>query len=160
MPIVPLGGATELSFAPGRNVLIDPATNTGYAWDINHEAELAFGKERKVERTARTGFVGLVRQQGDDGPLLMQLTGKIFKKDQYNSMWHFYKLCESQTVHFRDFNGQLYEVLFDHFTPIRVRVGKNHRDFANAPYWRWDYTLEFDVVTIISGDLLSAGLSL
>lgn len=142
---------------PGRDCFTDPATGDEYNWHVNHNVEQAFGKQRNVERTARTGFQGYVRQQGDDGPLILQFQGEILHRAQYQQMWHFYHLCETQTIYFTDFFGDEAEVQITHFTPTRVRVAKNPSD-PSIPFHRWDYTIEMDVVRVISGDLLTEGI--
>lgn len=144
---------------PNRDFLYDPATGYGYNFDVNHQTEQAFGKQRNIERTARTGFVGMVRQQGDDGPLLIQLKGEYFKRDQHRNLWHFYNLCKTQTVYWQDFAGDQYEVQITHFLPVRTMTAKNMRD-DTAPYHYYTYDMELDVVTILAGDMLTEGISL
>ena len=141
----------------GRNYFTNPATGTDYVWRVNHDEEQEFGKARTVDRAGRSGNVGLVRQQADDAPLTMTLSGKIVHRDQYTMMWALFQLCASQTVYFVDFDDQQYEVLITDFRPVRLR-GKTSRD-PSVPKHYWTYTIAMDVIRVISGDLATAGVT-
>lgn len=134
-----------------RNVFTDPATARSYEWKINHSEEEEFGKRRSIEHGALTNGTGLVRQQSDDSPLILRLRGVIFHKAQLEEMISWWKLTETQTIYFRDFMGDEYEVIITEFIPNRERTIKNPRDFANAPYWFWRYEMAMEVVTIRDG---------
>jgi hypothetical protein len=63
----------------------------------------------------------------------------------------WWKLCETQTIYFKDFSGDEYEVIITEFLPVRERTIKNPRDYANAPYWFWKYDIAMEVIAIRSG---------
>lgn len=134
-----------------RNRFTNPANGSFYDWQVNHSTESAFGKSRQITESANTANTGLIKQQGDAQPLKMKLQGTIFHKHQLEEFVHFWQLCESQTIIFKDFTGDEYEVLIVSFDPIRKRTVRNPRDFANAPLWYWSYELEMEVIRVISG---------
>lgn len=135
-----------------RNKFIDPAGNRAtYEWAINHNEEADLGKTRSQEINPNTADTGFVVQQNDSSPLTLQLQGTILEKAQLDEMVEWYKLCDSQTIHFEDFAGERYEVLITSFKPTRTRTIRNPQDFANAPYWFWRYELEMVALSIISG---------
>jgi len=135
-----------------RNIFHDPAGNRpDYSWAINHSEEEEFGKSRNIEHGANTGGTGLVKQQSDDSPLVMQFTGTILTKAQVTEMIAWFQLCNSQTIHFTDYAGDKYEVIISIFKPTRHRTIRNPRDFANAPYWYWKYEISMEVIRVIDG---------
>jgi hypothetical protein len=131
----------------GGNVFTNPANGQTYVWPINHDAEEAFGKTREIEHTAPTSGIGLLRQQGDDQPLVIKLAGTILTKAQRDAMVAWYELCEGQTIYWTDFAGESYEVLITEFSPIRKRAARNMRDPVGAPLWFWTYSLSMEVIT-------------
>lgn len=144
-----------------RNRFYDPKTGQEYLWHINHSEESEHGQERSIEHTAVTGHsfgggggaVGLVRQQGAVSPLVLEYSGTIFHSAQYSAMWDYYGRCEDRTLHFRDFEGNEYEVLIISFKPNRKRTLKNPRD-NSAPLHYWTYSLRMEVLRVISGPLV------
>lgn len=134
-----------------RNRFTDPLTGSFYDWQVNHSTENAFGKARQVTESANTANTGLIKQQGDASPLQIKLAGTILHLAQHKEFIRFWELCESQTIIFRDFTGDEYEVMITSYLPLRKRTIRNPRDFANAPLWYWSYDLEMDVVRIIKG---------
>ena len=137
---------------PGvREQFIDPAGNrTTYSWVINHSDEDEFGKERQINHGANTANTGLVKQQSDDSPMVLRLQGTILHKAQHTEFIAWWKLSETQTIHFVDFTGDRYEVIVTAFKPIRKRTIKNPRDYPNAPYWYWTYSMELEVISFVS----------
>lgn len=140
-----------------RDTFKDPKTGHEYEWQVGHETEGAVGKKRTVTHSANTQNTGLVRQQGDVQPLILKYEGKILHLKQLEEMWHFFQLCETQTIYFHDYMGEEYEVLITEFDPTRLPTVKNPKDFAHAPRHYWKYTIEMEVVKVRSGAL--AGLS-
>jgi hypothetical protein len=128
------------------------ADGTFYDWLVNHDEEDAFGRERNIEVTATVaGATGnLVRQQGDDSPPRLRLSGKILHQSQVIQMDYWMLRTRYETIHFRDFAGDEYEVIITSFQPKRIRTIKNPRDPA-APLWYWSYTLEMQVIRAIAG---------
>jgi hypothetical protein len=134
-----------------RNRFTNPADGSFYDWQVNHSTESAFGKSRQITESANTANTGLIKQQGDAQPLKMKLQGTIFHKHQHEEFVRFWQLCESQTIIFKDFAGDEYEVLIISYDPVRKRTVRNPRDFANAPLHYWSYELEMEVIRVISG---------
>jgi hypothetical protein len=129
----------------------NPVNAALYDFPINPSEEEAFGKRRNVEHSSPTGLTGLVRQQGDDQPLVLKASGTILTRAQLVAMIGWFQLCRTQTIYLRDHAGDQYEGLLTAFEPTRKRTLRNPRDLAQAPEWYWTYTIEFEVVRIISG---------
>lgn len=139
-----------------QNKFTNPATGLEYSWDMNHETEEATGKTRNISRAANTGLTGAVKQQGDDGPLILNYSGKIMKRSQLQQFWAWYELCESQTIIFTDYDGQSYEVQITSFLPTRVRkLSFTGRD-PSLPHHYYTYTMTMGVYRLISGDMAIA----
>jgi hypothetical protein len=140
-----------------RNRFTNPANGDFYDWAINHDEEEANGKTRTISRTAPTGNVGLVKQQGDDGPFLLKLSGKITSRSQFSAFWAWYALCRTQTIVFKDFDAQEYEVQITSFLPQRhrtlMRAGKNPGNYY------WTYSMEMEVYRFVSGDMAASGVT-
>lgn len=134
-----------------RNRFTNPSNGSFYDWQVNHSEEQEFGKRRSIDHGALTDTVGVVRQQADDSPLILQLKGTIFHKAQFEQFKSWFALSRTQTIYYRDFAGDEYEVIITAFLPVRERTIKNPRDFAHAPYWFWKYDLEMEVITIRAG---------
>lgn len=130
----------------------NPANGTKYEFQINPSEEDDFGKRRSIEHGAKTNGTGLVRQQSDDGPLILRVRGVIFHKAQFQEFIKWWKLCETQTIYLYDHEEACYEILITEFLPTRQRTIKNPRDFANAPYHFWRYEIAMEVITIRAGD--------
>lgn len=136
-----------------QNRFQNPANSATYVWPKNHSDEEGSGKTRTIDRTANTGVVGAVKQQGDDGPLILRWKGTILLRTQLQAMWFWYNLCKSQTIYLRDFDGQEYEGQITSFVPQRHRTLRNPRD-TSAPLHYWTYDFEFEVYRVIAGDLV------
>ena len=122
-----------------------------YDWPVNHDEEESFGKRRNIEHTASVSGWGLARQQGDDAPAVIRLSGKILHQAQVTQFDYWMAVTRYQTIHFRDFAGEEYEVIITAFEPKRVRTLFNPRDRVNAPLWYWTYVMEMEVLTVVSG---------
>jgi hypothetical protein len=136
-----------------RNRFTNPANGATYDWLKNHSEEDGAGKTRNIERTANTGSVGAVKQQGDDGPLLLRWKGTILQRSQLQAMWTWWNLCRTQTIYLRDFDGEEYEGQITSFVPQRHSTLRNPRD-PSAPLHYWTYDFEFEIYRVISGDLV------
>lgn len=138
----------------------DPSGTLGvYNWHINHNEEQGSSKARAIEHTANTGLTGLVRQQGAETPFVMQLKGTILQEVQHVKFLQFFEACSSRTIRYYDFNGDGYEVLITRYDHPRRRTVRNPRDPVDAPMHVWDYTLEMEVITFLSGPYAAAGVS-
>lgn len=143
-----------------QNRFENPANGQVYDWQVNHSEEEEFGRSRAITRAATTSGVGMVRQQGEDGPLVLKLRGKILHRAQYQEMWRWFQLSRTQTIWFLDFDANRYEVQITAFTPKRVRKLANHgRDAANTPWHYWEYGMEMEVINVLWGDLVVAGVT-
>lgn len=146
------------------NRFIDPVTATVYDWPVNHNEEDETGKRRNFDRgapTARPGNsgVGLIRHQSADEPLVLRWRGRILHQSQFAQMIGWWKLCETQSIHVRDFTLAEYEVVIASFTYQRKGVVRNAKDPVNAPLWVWDYTLEMEVLTFVGGEYALFGVT-
>jgi hypothetical protein len=137
-----------------RNRFINPANGQVYDWPINHSEEEEAGQEKNIEHGGTTNRVGLVRQQGDPAPYVLRYSGTILNTAQFQAMTWWTSLTNYQSIHFRDFDDNLYEVIITQFKPTRHRTLRNPRDQASAPLHFWRYTIEMEVLRFISGDLV------
>lgn len=135
-----------------RNRFTNPLDGTFYDWQVNHSEEQTLGRTRSFDHTAPTSGNGLIRQQGDDPPMVIHLQGTILHKAQHTQMVNWFNLSRTQTIYFTDFTGDQYEVVITSFLPVRKRTVKNPKDYANAPYWYWTYDIEMEVVRFIASD--------
>lgn len=144
------------------NRFTNPATGFAYDWPVNHDEEDSFGKERAITEAAPTAHgnvpgVGLIRQQGDEAGMRLKLSGSILDPDQLRMMWAFFEATRVNSIFFRDFAGDEYEVLITAYKAPRTRVARNPRDPAHP--WIWHYTLTMEVVTIRAGVYAQAGVT-
>lgn len=140
------------------NRFTDPKTAKTYDWPLNHEEEQGFEKRRNITHGANTGQTGLVRRQADDSPSTWKLSGRILTEAMLKEMWAWWQLSKSQTINFRDFAGDEYEVMFTYFNPTRRRAVRNPKDPENAEQHTWAYELEMEVVRIISGPMVGVSV--
>lgn len=136
-----------------RNRFINPADDSDYVWEINHDEEEEFGRRANFELSAPTGNgTDFVRQEGQQDPLGFKLSGTILTQTQYNAFWFFYTLSRVQTIYFEDVSGAMFEVTITSFLPKRVRAAKNPRGGTGVvSHYTWSYTLEMQVINVISG---------
>jgi hypothetical protein len=136
--------------AYGRNTFINPASGAAYEWPVNHSEEAQFGKTRTITTGGNTGHTGLALQQGDDAPMVIELTGTIFHQAQFDAFVEWFGLCTHQSVQFVDFAGDGYEVILTEFQPLRRRTLRNPRD-PSIPLHYWTYTMRMHVLGFVSG---------
>lgn len=135
-----------------RNRFINPADDSDYVWEVNHDTEEQFGRQVAIDYAAPTADrTDFVRQEGQQEPLTFRLSGTILTQTQYNALWFFYTLSRAHTIMFEDFTGAMFEVIVTSFQPIRKRVARNPRGGTDAPYHIWTYSITMDVVTFVSG---------
>lgn len=113
-----------------------------YEFDVNHDAEEPAGQTRNMTRSAPTGGVGFVRQQGDASPNVKRFTGSILRQEQIDAMQDYFDACSNRTVFFRDVDGTENEVIVTVFDYTRVR-GHNRR--GGLPY-KWTFRLEMEII--------------
>lgn len=134
-----------------RNRFIDWFDGRTYDWHLNHETEEEGGRATNISLGGNTSGFGLIRQQGAAEPLTLRYSGSILHKAQFQEMWRFFERSRVRTIYFRDFTGDEYEVSITSFRPMRKR-GENHTD-TTIPHHYWTYTLEMQVLRVISGSL-------
>lgn len=124
----------------------DPAAIlSDYVWQVMWDEEEGEELTRNLERTAVTGGVGVVRQQGEPTPGLFRFSGTILHKAQYDAFKAYFAACETRTVFFRDFDDTEYEVFITKFNPKRRRTLKNPRDASIALHF-WEFEIEMEKV--------------
>jgi hypothetical protein len=133
-----------------RNQFYNPATGEGYPWPINHSDENSFGKARQVNTGANTANTGLTMQQGDDEPMVIEVTGTILHSAQHAAMIRWFAISKQQTIYFTDYSGDSYEVVILAYQPTRQRTLGNPRD-RTMPFHYYKYTLRMHVVRILAG---------
>lgn len=133
------------------NYFINPSDGQTYAWLINHDEEDPSDKKRGISHSAPTNKVGLNKQQGDASPLILRYKGKILKQSQVVTMICWYATCDYQTIYFQDFEGNKYEVIITDLQMSRQRVAKNPQDLVHMRTHIYLYTIEMEVLQIISG---------
>lgn len=135
-----------------RNRFIDPAAVVAaYSWEANHTEEEDTQLRRNFEHTATTNGFGLVRQQGDESPLVFKFSGTITRLNQIQKMLLYYQLCRTQSIHFRDFEGHKYEVLITAFNYKRVKTIRNPRD-PNILLHYYTYSIEIEAMNFLGDD--------
>lgn len=141
-----------------RNAFIDPATATVFEWPVNHDPAGDEGGEKKraIQETANTGNVGLVRQQSGDQGMAFKRSGSILTDAHEEAFWHWFKLCESQTIYFVEFNGDAYEVQITGYNPKKVGSGGPSK---NGHGYFVKYTMEMVVFKFLAGRAAAAGVT-
>lgn len=133
------------------NRFYDASDSTEYLWPLNHSEEEAIGEERPITETAVTSGIGVVRQQGAEAPLKILLRGTVLDPAQHAAFIAWRRRCRTHTIQFRDFAGDVFEVLITSYKPQRQAVLRNPRGGSTAPLHIWKYTMELDVISVISG---------
>lgn len=144
-----------------QNRFSDPATGATYDWHTNHNptGEELTGKNRAIARTPNTSTTGVVLTQGDDGSYSIRLSGQMDMRAQLRAFWHWYELTKTQSIYFRDFDGQVFEVIIDTLQTKRVgKLGPSGRD-PSVPHHYWEYTIGMTVIDFISGDMADMGVT-
>lgn len=142
-----------------RNRFTNPVDGGTYDWIINHTEEEESGKTRQVTRAGLTDGVGMVRQQGEDGALVLHLRGTILDRSQYQAMWIWFQVSRSHTIYFTDFDGQSYEVQITSFQPRRIRKLTSPRRDPTTPNHYWTYSMDMEVINFLTGDLAASGVT-
>ena len=141
-------------------VFTDPRTNSTYTWQVNppYDGPQAAQKQRQIQRTSNTGNVGVTKQQGDDGPYIIQWQVNVFHEAQQQALWHWYQLCKTQTIYLTDWEGNQYEgqitVMQEQWTGVLSGPGDAtaRRGFAKME-------MSFEVYRFIAGVMAAAGVT-
>lgn len=136
---------------PPRWKFTNPVNADTYEFQVNPTEEEDFGRRRNVERGANTANTGFVLQQSDSGLAPLRVHGTILHKAQLDEMIAWEVLCDEQTIRLSDHEGAEYLGIISEFLTRRQRTVANPRDYANAPFWYWQYDLTFEIVAVISG---------
>lgn len=145
-----------------RVTFTDPKTGDTYVWPHNpdHDALSAqpSQKQRQIDRTSSTGNVGLVKQQGDDGPYIIHWEPLIYSRAHEQALWVWWQLCKLQTIHLTDIEGDVYEGQI--ITLSRALYGAlgGPDDIGTRGFYA-KYVFEFEVYSFVSGMMADAGVS-
>lgn len=137
----------------GQYSFTDPKTGNIYVWERNPnpDGESPFGRTIPIARTPTTNGGFQVWQQGDPGPMVRQMKGRILTLHQFVEFWAWFKLSLHQTIWLHDGLSGKYEGQITSFQPQLVGVARNPRDPAGAPNNVWDYTMDFTVMAALEG---------
>jgi hypothetical protein len=130
----------------------NPATSATYVWEANPNSENVATKQRAIERTATTGNVGAVKQQGDDGPYILDWSIIVQTAAMETALWAWYVLSDTQTIYVTDWDGEQYEGQVILLSRLRTPSGGSRGEYAT-------YELQFEVYRFISGVMASAGVT-
>lgn len=134
-------------------IFTDPRTASTYTWPANPNSEATAAKERQIERTSKTGNVGSVKQQGDDGPYILDWSILVATGAFEVALWEWYVLSELQTIYVTDWDGDEYEGQIIQLYRQRVPEPlKGRIDYAT-------YNFQFEVYRFVSGTLATAGVT-
>lgn len=140
-----------------RNRFTNPATGVTWTWPIGHSDEQPTTKTRSIQRTANTAVVGAVRQQGDDGPIILKFSGTILQRVQLQQFWAWYALGKTQSIFFYDFDDQGYEVLITELSVTRKRKLSHTGRDPSMPFHFYTYDITMEVLSVLQGDMVGVG---
>lgn len=140
-----------------RDRFVNPANGQEYIWHQAHSEEEEFGKTRNIQARGTTGK-GRVLHEGSDEPMRLRWSGTYQYRAQHTALWTWFRLCDTQTIHLYDYDGQGYEVTITDFKPKRRRKLSFTGKDAGVPHHFWEYTIEFLVVRFLNGDMLATGV--
>lgn len=145
---------------PQQVTFTDPRTGTIYTWPINppFDGISPATKQRQIQRTSNTGNVGATKQQGDDGPLVINWKINVFTAAHEQALWQWYVLSSSQTIWLTDFNGEVFEGQIIELSRQQVGVIAGPGD-ATAQGFYAVYTFQFEVYRYVSGLMAAAGVT-
>jgi hypothetical protein len=142
------------------NTFIDPVTGETWDWPINHNDETGTaakgggmgGLERNYTISAPTSLGIAIRQQAANDPMSLSWKGSALTRARHQKFLYWFDKCASHSIIVRDFSGDEFEVVITAYIPQRKPAAINRNDMANAPLWYYDYQIDMDVITAISGD--------
>lgn len=142
-----------------RARFVNPANGDEYVWHMGPESEEPTGKPRQIVTVPSTRGGKTYRQTAGTEPFTIAWAGKFEHRAQHVAMWQWYQLCENQTIHLYDFDGQGYEVQITDFKPVRRRKLSYTGKDSSVPHHYWEYTITFVVYDFIGGDMEAAGVT-
>lgn len=135
----------------GRLYVRDNLLGDDFTWEVNPNGQEEVQRGRNISYSSPTGYVGLIRQQGDRQPFVIRYKGRALTDNHWRQMNYFHAISEQRTLFFRDIDDDEYQVTIPEFRWTRVPVAFNPRDPTYAPYWVWDYVIGFDVFAVMPG---------
>lgn len=142
-----------------RATFTNPATGETYQWHRNPEAAEDRGKNRQITGTANTGLTGRVRQQGDDGSVVLKYTVRVVHTAMRQALWRWYQLCATQTIFYTDHDGAQYEVQITALSEKPVRRMRQTSPDPSMPLVYYEFQIEMEVYRFLSGDLAVTGVA-
>lgn len=130
----------------------NPRDSSTYSWPRNPSSEQPASKVRNIERTSNTGNVGSVKQQGDDGALILDWSIICETRAMEVALLTWYVTSKTQTIYVTDWDGEEYEVQIIAVSRQRVPSGGSSGEYAV-------YDLQLEVYRFISGVWFDAGVT-
>jgi hypothetical protein len=153
---MPVGTPQQVQF-------IDPAGLVPtYTWQVNpgyQDITQPAGKQRQIDRVALSSNIGAVRQQGDDGDIVLHWEPLIYHASQETALWQFYQLSKKQSIYLVDFNGEKYEGQITTCQRQQIGALAGPGDI-NTRLFYCKYVFEFDVWQVLSGPIFDAGVTI
>lgn len=137
-----------------RDRFQNPVNGQIYNFPVNHDEEEPTTKSRTITRTANTGNIGAVRQQGDDGALLLKYHGRTPYRAQAQGLWAWYNLSKNQTIYFYDYDNQGYEVQITELSVTRRRKLSYFGKDPSAPHHTYEWSITMEVYAVLAGDMV------
>lgn len=137
-----------------RDRFQNPVNGQVWDWPTGHNEEEPTTKSRNITRTANTGNIGAVRQQGDDGALLLKFHGTALHRVQVQGFWAWYAMCRTQTIYFWDYDDQGYEVQITELSVRRKRKLSYTGPDPSIPFHFYEYDITMEVYAVLAGDML------
>ncbi len=139
----------------------DPKTGATYTWPVNPgyaDITQPAQKARQIQRTSNTGNVGVTKQQGDDGPLIVHWEPLVFHIAHETALWEWYVKCKLQTIYLSDWDGDTVEGQI--ITLGRQQIGAlGGPGDTNARGYYCKYVFEFEIYRFVNGLLATAGVT-
>jgi hypothetical protein len=136
----------------------NPANGNTYVWPVNPHSEATAQRLRQIERTSNTGNVGATKQQGDDGPHILDFEVNVRSTPtsttaaMETALWQWYVLARKQTIYFTDWTGDKYE------GQIIAMQRQRQLGPVNGSGWAV-YQVLFEVYAFLAGPLADAGVT-
>lgn len=147
-----------------RVKFVNPVDGSTYLWPLNPgldaETQNGYGfqqKVRQIEYTSNTGNIGLTRQQGEDGPFIINWTFNIYTQDFQEQLWAWYELSKKQSIYFYDFNAEAFEGQIIMLARMRTGVLSGPGETFQRGFFT-TMRFQFDVWQPLSGPLQAAGV--
>lgn len=146
---------------PQQVTFTDPKTAETYMWPVNPNPDAVTQpaqRQRNISRTSNTSNIGVVRQQGDDGPLIIHWEFNVYHRAHEEALWLWYERSRSQSIYLTDWDGDTYNGQI-------IALGRQQIGVLDGPFdahtrlFYAKYTFEFEVWTFVGGLLAEAGVT-